>query len=512
MRILALWLTLALVASAQTVKTSAELDSAMRSAAAGGAILLQPGTYTLKQHVGSLRALDRPLTISSVDPANPALIDCSGNCYISGARGVTLENLDIAGRMNWDGLTHPGESGDLVFRRIRFRDAGGGKEMLKLAHLRDVLITECSFVRSGAGAHDRPVDAVGVDDLIVEHSYFERCKGGCIQAKGGSRNTIVRWSLFNVGGSRAIQLGGSTCPTCWGPGKTPGPFESYDGEVHDNVIIGTQACFSLSTQTGGYVHHNTCYSPPTHTIPNADDRTFGGGQYLFLLMQEVDAAMPAGSIQWNRDGRIESNLFLYPIVTADNRAGINGTVTNWSSTKQVDFASFRFQNNAAFAVSPIINPNFGAQGIYPHRHAATNQPTTPFNWKGGLLDQVWPGIVDWGLGSMRALAPGYADIGARVSRKSPAGIPGNADTKQVLISAPPTAPAPQREYPEGTPLYGWQWPGWDGPLPEEQEAEPMSLWLLRLPDGRVKVFDSELEAVGWLDQASIEEMKPVVRR
>ena len=447
--------SLALGADPIHIRNDAQFQQALRTVKAGDTLSLAPNVYTLRNQVGTLRFEKAPVTITSEDGTDPARFDCLATCYVSGALNLRLEGLEIEGRMNFDGVSNFGSSGSISFIGNTFTSSPTQhKDILKIAHLTDITIRGNKFIRVGNGAKDRPLDVVNADRFIVENNYFENCNFGCIQIKGGSESILVTRNFLNGGGQRGIQIGGSTCwnaeknEGCWGqridlsvvrPDDVGS--EAIDSEVSHNIVIDPVACFALSTQRQSYVHHNTCYFSRRH-----------GGMFFFRILQETEP-QTAPLLLPNQDIRIENNLFLYPVVKDGGGPGINAALVNFNDGQ--DFESMHFARNAFYATSPIVNRDFGARAVpgYPHRHPAGGPPWVKFDWRKEWLDQVYPVIVDWGLPSMRALAPEYRDIGARASYESPIGVPG------MIIDNVAPSPIPKEAYPRGTPFYGWEGDG-----------------------------------------------------
>src|SRR5690606_6014782 len=67
----------------------------------------------------------------------------------------------------------------------------------------------------------------------------------------------------------------------------------------------------------------------------------------------------------------------------------------------------------------------------------------------GFLDQVYPGVVDWGKPTMRCLGKGYEQIGCKVE----------VGSKLHPYGDIPEPPLEKSQYPAGTEFYGWEGPG-----------------------------------------------------
>lgn len=80
-----------------------------------------------------------------------------------------------------------------------------------------------------------------------------------VQCKGGTRDIVIRANLFDSGGARGVNIGGSTGLQFFRP-KVEG-FEAKGITVEGNVFVGGQAPFAFVGVDGAVVRFNTVYLP-----------------------------------------------------------------------------------------------------------------------------------------------------------------------------------------------------------------------------------------------------------
>jgi parallel beta-helix repeat protein len=363
-----------------------------------------------------------------------SVINTEPTLHTSGVSLLHFRDLKIEGRLNIDDFV--GRCDGFTFSKVRFRSNGtlaSTNETVKLTRVSDFTFHGTDWDRT-TNANDRLLNIVGGDKIRINKSIFKNGNNGAIQVKGGAKNVIIKDNYINRCGQRAIQIGGSTCFTCWGKDTEPGPYEAEDCLVTNNIVLSNGSGIVISTQKGTVVTHNTFF-----TVPE-------GGQYLFRLLQEVEE-VSKNHIRPSTEIVFKNNAFFYPVTALDGRGGINGQVANWNNGQ--DFDTFDFDHNGIYAYTPIVNSQFGARQIYPHRHPSAD--TIPVKWKKNAVDQVYPDVIDWGLPTMRILNSAWATIGADGK---------NVGVKGFSLGAPVTRPLSKKWYDlQEQPLYGWEGPG-----------------------------------------------------
>ncbi len=359
------------------VRTSRELEAKIRGAQAGDLIRIAPGRYYGLLSPGTLSTPDAglqgsenaPIIFEALDPANPPLIEST--VLIQRSAWLVLRNIRLRrpDGHNLNIFPYDGrESHDILLEGLDFESLPELKMLanIKITRSDNVTVRGCKF--SGWG--DNAIDTIGLWGGLIEDNTFEGKPGfaqrTALQLKGDTRDLVVRNNFFRDAGERVIQIGGGTGPQFFR--ETP-RFEAQNIEVYGNRIAGGNACFSLATQTGSYIHHNTCYKPAL---------------WIIRLLNE-NAALGE-----NQNGRFEHNLFVYDSV-------VQGEFVNLSNSGRVDIPSFSFHHNAYFQTDGD----------------AENLPNVPVQ-ETERVDQVDPELIDAGGPAMRigSADPVFQDIGA----------------------------------------------------------------------------------------------------
>lgn len=220
-------------------------------------------------------------------------------------------NFDDGG--SYDTPTH-----HIVFESCTFRDinATGNNDLLKLSGLDSFEIRSCTFLRGAAGGSG--IDMVGCHDGIITQCRFEDLGSNSIQAKGGCRNIRIERNVFNHGGSRALNLGGSTGLPFFRPLNAP--YEAAELKVYSNVFIGSDAPVAFVGTINTEVVNNTFYLPT---------------KWVLRILQETvdpDRFPPCGN-----------NTFRNNIIYIDNRVSVECNIGPNTAPE-----TFTFSNNLWF--------------------------------------------------------------------------------------------------------------------------------------------------------------------
>jgi hypothetical protein len=362
---------------ATIVRTSRELEAKIRGAQAGDLVRIAPGRYYGLANPGVLSTPDRglhgspeaPIVFEALDPASPPLIESS--LLIQSSTWVVFRNLHFRRPDGHNINIYPYEGRDSSHIVLEGLDLESVPALVNLANIKitrsdDVTIRGCKF--SGWG--DNAIDTIGLWGGLIENNSFVGKPGFAqrtgLQLKGYTRDLVVRNNFFLDAGERVIQIGGGTGPSFF---REPPQFEAQRIEVYGNRISGGNACFSLATQSGSHVHHNTCDHPKL---------------WIVRLLNENPALEP------NQNGRFDHNLFLYD-------STIQAEFVNMSNTGRVDIQSFTFEHNAYFQTD----------GDSPRL------PNIPVEER-DRIDQVDPKLIDARTPTMRigSANPVFADTGA----------------------------------------------------------------------------------------------------
>lgn len=100
------------------------------------------------------------------------------------------------------------------------------------------------------------VDAVGADRLRVAANWVHDVHDIGIYAKGNCRSPVFENNLLTNIGVHALMLGQETDEEL----LLDGHFETYDGVVRNNVVVGTDwACLAVSSSQNARLYNNSCY-------------------------------------------------------------------------------------------------------------------------------------------------------------------------------------------------------------------------------------------------------------
>lgn len=253
------------------VHDSAGFDDALDTAQPGDVVLLQPGTYT----GGLFAAGVTGVTIRSQDPANPAVIDATGESnglQLSDAVDVTLQDLVIQNASSNglnidDGGSFASPSRNITLRNLTIQNIGStsNQDGIKLSGVVGFHIDSVRVLNWGGGGS--AVDMVGSHRGLIENSLFEHDNigigGSGIRPKGGSKDVTIRANRIVLpdGLGRAIQFGGSTDEQFFRYIDGDSGYEADRITAEGNVVLGGRASFSFSVIDGGVYHHNLAVQP-----------------------------------------------------------------------------------------------------------------------------------------------------------------------------------------------------------------------------------------------------------
>ncbi len=390
------------------VTTAYELEQAIFAAQPGDEIVLAPARFSSKGGStiafpnGVPRAVgtaEHPIVIRSADPSNRSTIDCRRTCFMANVDYIRFEDLNLEGRLNIVGSD--GFRGHVVFmRNYIYSNAQDLSEMLKLTRLDGVVIRNNRFEMIDGTTRrysDSFVDTIGVNGLLIQGNIVINCFRKCFQLKGGTTDARVLENTIILGGERAIQIGGQTGFQYYRGGESGAAqigFECIRCEVAGNRIFAEQACWVISTQVDGYVHHNTCFVVDVPTSPDPDPLLTG---YAMRILQENPPP-----IQRNQYARIEDNIIAYPDMM--NAFGF----INLGKGTMVE--TFTWNKNAFFQYDLDQRPA-GELAVHQHPGGWYLTPAMKTGW----LDQVDPELVTdvtAGILTVGSTDPIWNDMGA----------------------------------------------------------------------------------------------------
>lgn len=284
---------------AVVVRNLATLRQALATAGPGTRVLVAPGQYEGGFYAENVRgAAGKPVVVAAQDPARPPVFHGGKGAHLSDVAYLELRDLVFDGAtangLNIDdGGSYATPSHRVVLSRITVRNVGprGNRDGIKLSGVDDFRVEGCVLERWGDGGSG--IDMVGCHRGVIERCRFtheETATSNAVQAKGGTREVVIRRCHFQNAGQRAVNLGGSTGMEFFRP--RPEGFEARDLTVEGNVFVGSLAPVAFVGVDGATVRFNTIYRPR---------------RWALRILQETTAP---GFVP-SRNGRFTDNLVLF---------------------------------------------------------------------------------------------------------------------------------------------------------------------------------------------------------
>jgi hypothetical protein len=275
-------LALATIASAAPetlrVTTTPELDAALGRARPGTVIELAPGDYRGGLHrAGVAGTAAAPIVVRGPEGAPGAVF--TGQLQFSDPSYLVLERFTIKGSSGNglnidDGGTFDTPARGIVLRALTVLDTGprGNLDGMKLSGVDDFLIERCTIRNWGSG-EGSGIDMVGCHRGLIASCIFEdRDDGGAsgVQAKGGSRDIVIRNCTFRNAGERAVNLGGSTGKDFYRP--LGANYDSHSVVCLGNVFIGGATPLAFVGTTESRALFNTILRPKVWALRILQER------------------------------------------------------------------------------------------------------------------------------------------------------------------------------------------------------------------------------------------------
>ncbi|WP_165226419.1 right-handed parallel beta-helix repeat-containing protein [Aquisphaera insulae] len=253
----------------RTVSDVPHLRDALARARPGESILLAPGEYRGDVMVQGLHGEPgKPIVLRASDPKRPPVFrDGTTGLHLSRVAHVELRDLIVIGATGNgvnidDGGTLDRPSHHVLVRNLVIRDIGptGNRDGLKLSGVDDFRVEGCTIERWGSGGSG--IDMVGCHRGEIVGSTFrhgDTTGDSGVQAKGGSRDIVIRRCRFEHAGQRAVNLGGSTGLAFFRP-RLEG-HEAKEITVEDCTFDGSMTPVAFVGVDGASVRHNTIYRP-----------------------------------------------------------------------------------------------------------------------------------------------------------------------------------------------------------------------------------------------------------
>jgi hypothetical protein len=270
---------------ARTLEVSAggtytNLQPAAAVAQPGDTILFRAGTYPGGQFVSELQGTPSAWITVMAAPGEEVILSGGSNSWqLSDPEYLRIAGFTIEGQtgngMNIDDAgTYETPAHHLIIERCTWRgiDATGNNDELKMSGIDSFEVRDCIFRDGSPGGS--MIDMVGCHDGVFTRNTFERAGSNCIQAKGGCRAILIERNAFLEGGSRAINIGGSTGLQFFRPLGIN--YESADIRVFSNIFTGSDAPVAFVGTVNSQVVNNTIYLPKRWAIRILQETTEPG--------------------------------------------------------------------------------------------------------------------------------------------------------------------------------------------------------------------------------------------
>ena len=247
----------------------AGLREALRGAEPGDEILVAPGEYAGGLYFENLHgSADEPIVIRAEDPEDrPTFTGGGAAFHLADVSYLELRDLIITGQTGNglnidDGGSFDTPAHHIALSGLTVTDVGpsGNRDGIKLSGVDDFRVEDCTIERWGSGGS--AIDLVGCHRGVIEGCTFRAREGfgsSGPQMKGGTSEVTVRGCLFENGGGRAVNIGGSTGLQFFRP-RVDG-YEAKDITVEGNVFVGSMGVFAFVGVDGATVRYNTVHVP-----------------------------------------------------------------------------------------------------------------------------------------------------------------------------------------------------------------------------------------------------------
>jgi hypothetical protein len=318
----------------------ASLESAAQGALPGDTILFHGGVYSGGEYVFGLQGETDAWIWILAAPGDSVIIrggatawQLSDPAYVH-IEGFVFEGQTANGVNIDDGGDYSTPAHDLRITGCTFRDmeASGNNDLLKLSGLDLFQIRGCVFRNGSEGGSG--IDMVGCHRGTIEENKFEHMGSNSIQAKGGTEQITIARNFFSDGGSRTLNLGGSTGLQYFRP--IDAPFEAAHLSVHANLFLGSDAPIAYVGCVNVEVVNNTIFKPETWVVR--------------ILQETVDAArfLECG------DNTFRNNIVYLGDIRTETNVGPN---TRPESFTYADNLWYNYQDSSWSGPSiPVADP------------------------------------------------------------------------------------------------------------------------------------------------------------
>lgn len=241
------------------------IEQAAPDANPGDTILVHAGVYQGGLYVADLQGTSTDLIYLLAAPGETVIYSGGSNAW----QFTDAAYLHIAGfifqdqtgnGVNFDdGGSYETPAHHITFEDCTFRNinATGNNDLFKMSGIDQFEIRNCVFMNGSPGGSG--IDMVGCHDGLITQCHFENQGSNSVQAKGGTSNIRIERNFFKNGGSRALNLGGSTGLQFFRP--LDAPYEAAELKVYSNIFIGSDAPIAFVGSINCEVVNNTIYLP-----------------------------------------------------------------------------------------------------------------------------------------------------------------------------------------------------------------------------------------------------------
>ncbi|MEO6189849.1 MAG: T9SS type A sorting domain-containing protein [Saprospiraceae bacterium] len=245
-------------------KTFSNPQLAILQAKPGDTVLMYPAVYSGDYYIENLKGTSiARITVKGTD-VDKVIIEGSQAFQFAEIEFVNIQDFSIRGQsVNGinidDGGTYITPAKHVLVGHIKFLglNATGNNDMLKLSGLDSFEVRDCEFNNGSEGGSG--IDMVGCHAGWIHNLSFRNQGSNSIQAKGGCKDLHIERNSFINGGSRTLNLGGSTGQLYFRPLGVN--YEAKDILVNSNFFEGSEAPIGFVGCRNVQVSNNTFYNP-----------------------------------------------------------------------------------------------------------------------------------------------------------------------------------------------------------------------------------------------------------
>jgi len=243
----------------------------------GDTIVIKSGVYPGGEVINGLKGRsDSWIIIQGEIPGKSSFNGGSSAFHLSDPEFIVIEGLTFSGQTGNglnidDGGSYDTPAGNIIIRNCIWENmaASGNNDELKMSGVDDFEITDCIFRNGSKGGS--MIDMVGCHRGIITGNLFENGGSNSIQAKGGSKDIVIKRNRFNNGGERAINIGGSTGMQFFRPIGIS--YEASDIKVWSNIFKGGTAAVAFVGAVNCEAMNNIIINPVKWVIRILQENT-----------------------------------------------------------------------------------------------------------------------------------------------------------------------------------------------------------------------------------------------